>query len=158
MHSTFFTTLALCFSLLTTTLASPHTHDLTGAVLKVRQSTAPTDPCLDYSITATHAIIGANSSYRAAYFSLSNVGTIYDARMLDAAIAKLPSLTKNQELNSQCGNLTETKLVEAEGNFTKGIVGPFSGVQPLVLTSGPIVAVIVAATIVIFGSTWIFMP
>jgi hypothetical protein len=157
MHSSLFTTLALAFSLFSTALASPHAPDFGGAVLTVRQSTT-SDPCLDYSVTATHAIIGANSTYRAAYFSLSNVGTIYDAQMLDAAIAKLPSLTANANLNAQCGNMTEIKLTEAEGNFTQGIVGPFSGVQPLVLTAGLIVPVIVGAIIVVFGATWIFMP
>lgn len=157
MHSSLFATLALAFTLISTTLASPPTPDFGGAVLTVRQSTTP-DPCLEYSITATHAIIGANSTYRAAYFSLSSVGTIYDARMLDAAIAKLPSLTADVNLNAQCGNMTALKFTEAEGNFTQGIVGPFSGVQPLVLTAGLIVPVIVGAVIVVFGATWIFMP
>lgn len=156
MHSTLFTTLALCLSLFSLALASPN-QQVGGAVLTTRQSTAA-DPCLDYSVTATHAIIGKNGTYRAAYYSLSNVGTMYDARMLDAAIAKLPGLTADAALNTQCGNFTEIKLAEAEANFTMGIVGPFAGIQPLVLTSGPIVGVVVAACCAVFGATWMFMP
>ncbi|KAF2702790.1 hypothetical protein K504DRAFT_452140 [Pleomassaria siparia CBS 279.74] len=154
MHSTLLTTLALCLTLFNLSLAKTIN---TGAILTTRQTTGA-DPCLDYSITATHAIIGTNTTYRAAYYALSNVGTLYDARMLDAAIAKLPSLKTDVALNAQCGNQTEIKTAEAATNFTMGIVGPFSGVQPLVLNAGPIVVVVVALICGIFGATWMLMP
>lgn len=155
MHASLFSTLALCLTFFNLALASDSSAQ--GAVLTPRQAANP-NACLDYRTTAMHAIIGANTSYRSAYLSQSNVGTLYDFRMFDAAIAKLPSLTADRALNDRCRNQTEIVAAEAASNFTRGSVGPFENVPKVTITNGPIVAVLVTCCFTIFGLTWIFMP
>ncbi|KAF2645530.1 hypothetical protein P280DRAFT_390002 [Massarina eburnea CBS 473.64] len=132
-------------------------EEFPAAELVVRQATAP-DPCIDYSVTANMSVISANSSYRAAFMQKAPVGTLVSAKMLNDAQAKLPALTVNAELNSQCGNLTTLALTEAEKNFTNGIVGPFTTAEglPVGITAGPEVIVIVIACCTIMSSVWVF--
>ncbi|KAF2240962.1 hypothetical protein BU26DRAFT_185090 [Trematosphaeria pertusa] len=131
-----------------------------AAQLEVRQTTTTTtgaDPCLDYGMTANMSVVGANSSYRSVFLAKSNVGTIYNARMFSAAIAKLPALTANTALNNQCGNLTQVALTEAEKNLTQGIVAQFTTAGlPVGIKAGPEVVVIVAAICAIFSWVWVF--
>jgi len=101
--------------------------------------------------------IGANGTYRTVLLQKSNVGTIYNARMMDAAIKKLPALTADVTLNMACGNKTEIALVEAEKNFTQGIVAQFDVVGlPVGIKAGPIVVFVVGAVALIFSGVWIF--
>jgi hypothetical protein len=129
--------------------------------LAIRQTTtaaaAPATSCLEYSMTANMSVIGANSSYRSAFLQKSPVGTIINARMLNAAILKLPALTANAALNSQCGNLTEIAKTEAANNFSQGIVAQFTTAGlPVGIKAGPEVVIVVLATMSILSGVWIF--
>jgi hypothetical protein len=132
----------------------------TAANLSARQVSAtptPTELCLDYEWTANMSTIGANGSYRTVLLQKSNVGTIYNARMMDAAIRKLPALTADPMLNARCGNKTEIALAEAEKNFTMGIVAQFTTEGlPVGIYAGPEVVVIVGAVSIIFSLVWVF--
>lgn len=87
----------------------------------------------------------------------SNVGTIYNARMMDAAIAKLPRLTADQMLNTVCGNWTDIALREAEANFTRGVVAQFTTTGlPVGIKAGPEVIGIVVTICALFSVVWIF--
>jgi hypothetical protein len=122
-------------------------------------STGNSSPaCLEYAMTANLSTTGANSSYRAAFLIASPVGTLSNQRMLSAAQAKLPALTSNRSLNEMCGNLTTIAFVEAEKNFTKGIVAQFENVKPTGIRSGPEVLVIVGGIMLFFSGVWSFMP
>lgn len=128
--------------------------------IHVRQTTGSTaDPqCLDYSVTANLSTIGANSSYRAAFIQSSPQGTFQVAAVLNAAIAKLPALTKNATLNKACGNLTTVAFVEAEKNYTKGVVAQFTGIKPTTIEAGIEVAVIVAFVVFSICGVAMFAP
>jgi hypothetical protein len=132
----------------------------TAANLSARQVSAtptPAELCLDYEWTANMSTIGANGSYRTVLLQKSNVGTIYNARMMDAAIRKLPALTADPMLNARCGNKTEIALAEAEKNFTMGIVAQFTTEGlPVGIYAGPEVVVIVGAVSIIFSLVWVF--
>lgn len=95
--------------------------------LQFRQSTATATPvtCLDYSSIANLSTIGHNATMRAAYLQAAPDGTDHSVAILNDAELKLPALTKNVELNDQCGNLTTIALEEAANNFTKGIVAQY---------------------------------
>jgi hypothetical protein len=133
-----------------------------AAVLVERQTNPlPTtqvgDPCVDYSFTANMSTISANSSYRAAFMQKAPVGTMITARMLNAAQAKLPTLTADAALNQQCGNLTELALTEAANNFTKGIIAQFTTEGlPVGIKAGPEVLIIVGAICALFSFVWVF--
>ena len=120
------------------------------------QTNAP--QCLEYSRIANLSTIGANSSYRSIFLASSSVGSMYDAKMFSAAIAALPALTANQQLNSQCGNLTTVAVTEAATNLTKGVVAQFTGVKPGTIRAGPELLAIVGVVLVVFLGTWSFMP
>jgi hypothetical protein len=131
-----------------------------AAKLTLRQvSVTPsqTDLCLDYERTANMSTIGANSSYRTVLMQKLNVGTMFSARMMDAAISKLPPLTVNKDLNDKCGNWTQIALTEAERNFTMGIVAQFTTEGlPVGIKAGPEVAVIIGAICILFSVVWVF--
>lgn len=113
--------------------------------------------CLDYERTANMSTIGKNGSYRTVLLQKSNVGTIYNARMMDAAIAKLPALSADRLLNAACGNWTEIALVEAEKNFTQGIVAQFTTEGlPVGIRAGPLVIWVVGAVAMTFSLVWVF--
>jgi hypothetical protein len=162
MHSSsLFVILLSAFNL---ALAAPEFH-LPGAAklsttLEVRQVSATpsqADLCLDYERTANISTVGANSSYRTVVMQKANVGTIFSARMMDAAIKKLPALTADQTLNTACGNWTEIALTEAANNFTMGMVLQFDTAGlPVGIFAGPEVLVIVAAISIIMSVTWVF--
>jgi hypothetical protein len=158
MFSTFFTSLLLLLSTLNFALCS---SDLVqpAAVLTVRQASgipSQADLCLDYERTANLSTVGANSSYRTVLLQKSMTGTIANARMMDAAIAKLPKLTADSTLNQACGNKTEIALREAEKNFTMGIVAQFTTEGlPVGIRAGPELIAIVAFIVILFSFIWI---
>lgn len=131
-----------------------------AAKLDVRQVSAvpsQAEKCLDYEITANMSTVGANGTYRTVVMQKANVGTIYSARMMNAAIAKLPALTADQVLNDACGNWTEIALREAEANFTQGIVAQYTTEGlPVGIKAGPEVVIICAVITVIFSVVWVF--
>lgn len=156
MHSSILANIVLLLSVLGLVAAS----EMPAAKLEVRQ--VPAQPsmmemCLDYEITANMSTIGANSSYRTVFMQKAPVGTIITARMLNAAMAKLPALTADQMLNNACTNKTAIALQEAERNFTQGIVAQFTTEGlPVGIKAGPEVIVICAAICFIFSMTWVF--
>ena len=173
MHNSLLSTTFLFLSVLFTTAlaASPADKNLAIELLVRRQTT--TDPtagislastgntspaCLDYAATANLSTVASNSTYRSAFISKSPVGTLADQRMLNAAKLKLPALTQNATLNQECGNYTAIAKVEAEKNFTQGIVLQFSGYTPQGIKAGPEVVAIVMMVCIILCGTWIFMP
>jgi hypothetical protein len=156
MHSSLLANMILLLSILGFVTAS----QIPGAKLEVRQ--VPATPsqaelCIDYEWTANMSTIGANSSYRTVLLQKSNVGTIANARMMDAAIKKLPALTVDPMLNAACGNKTALALSEAEKNFTQGIVAQFTTAGlPVGIEAGPLVVINVAIICVIFSVVWVF--
>ncbi|KAF2736514.1 hypothetical protein EJ04DRAFT_511008 [Polyplosphaeria fusca] len=159
MHQSFFAKVLLLFTVF-------FTVGLAGPEMQVvrRQTGTPTDPtapqCMDYSATANLSTIASNSTYRAAYMLLSPLGSMPNAKVLDAAKLKLPAMTMDQTLNAQCGNLTTVALQGAETNLTNNIVGPFTGVDtlPQGIYAGPAVVFIVSAVVIWFCLIWGFMP
>lgn len=100
--------------------------------------------------------IGANGTYRTVLLQKSNTGTIYNARMMDAAIQKLPKLTADTVLNAACGNWTEIALREAERNFTLGRVAQFTTEGlPVGIKAGPEVLGVVGAIATLLSIVWI---
>jgi hypothetical protein len=160
MRLSFTNVLVLLLSTLfhTAVLAAP---DKDPAVIALRQTSNLADPrCFDYSRTANLSTIGANSTYRSAFLQASRVGTHINGVMLNAAIQKLPSLTRDPALNRACGNLTTIAFNEAERNFTQGIVAQFSGLvgNPQELKAGVEVIAVVTVVVVIFVAGWGMMP
>ncbi|KAH7394992.1 hypothetical protein DE146DRAFT_615381 [Phaeosphaeria sp. MPI-PUGE-AT-0046c] len=131
-----------------------------AAKLEARQvSSTPSQAelCIDYEWTANMSTIGTNGTYRTVLLQKSNVGTIYNARMMDAAMKKLPALTADPMLNAACGNKTALALAEAEKNFTMGIVAQFTTEGlPVGIYAGPEVVFIVGAISIIFSLVWVF--
>ncbi|KAL5115108.1 hypothetical protein ACEQ8H_007023 [Pleosporales sp. CAS-2024a] len=131
-----------------------------AAQLSARQVSAQPsmmELCLDYERTANMSVIGANSSYRTVFLQKAPVGTIITARMLDAAIKKLPPLTADELLNNACTNKTAIALQEAERNFTRGIVAQFTTAGlPVGIKAGPEVVVIVGGISILFSIVWVF--
>ena len=133
--------LALLFHLQTAVLALP--QDL-SSLLKIRADPPPPIPtaspsppsaftapeCLNYATIANLSVIGANSSYRAPFLQNSPQGTYTSAAILNNAIAQIPMLMMDVNLNNKCGNLTTVAKFFANDNFTKGIVAQFSGLPP----------------------------
>ncbi|KAF1836741.1 hypothetical protein BDW02DRAFT_492916 [Decorospora gaudefroyi] len=162
MHSSsLLANIFLLLSVFHLAVAAPEHQYLAGAAkLEVRQvSVLPSQAelCLDYERTANMSTVGANSSYRSVVMQKMNMGSIYIARMLDAAIAKLPTLTANETLNTACGNWTEIALTGAETNFTQGIVAQFTTEGlPVGIYAGPAVGVIVGAICILFSVVWVF--
>ncbi|CBX93659.1 hypothetical protein IAQ61_003548 [Plenodomus lingam] len=158
MYTSTFANLFVLLSVFQFVAAAPETH-YPAAKLEVRQVSATpsqADLCLDYERTANMSTIGANSSYRTILLQKSNVGTISNARMMDAAIKKLPALAADQTLNTVCGNWTEIALREAEANFTQGIVAQFTtdGMK-FETKSGAIVISVVGLVAAVLCATWI---
>jgi hypothetical protein len=156
MHSSILANIVLLLSILGFVAAS----EMPAAKLEARQVPAQLsmmEMCLDYEVTANMSTIGANSSYRTVFMQKAPVGTIITARMLNAAMAKLPALTADQMLNNACTNKTAIALQEAERNFTQGIVAQYTTEGlPVGIKAGPEVIFIVAAICVIFSMTWVF--
>jgi hypothetical protein len=154
MYSSILANILFLLTLLNLVAADP------AANLAVRQtSITPSQQqlCTDYEWTANMSTIGANGTYRTVLLQKSNVGTIYNARMMDAAIKKLPALTADVTLNMACGNKTQIALVEAEKNYTQGIVAQFDLVGlPVGIKAGPVVIFVVGAVSLIFSGVWIF--
>ena len=138
-----------------------------GAILVERQQPAappvipnPAALCYDYSRTANLSIIGSNSSYRSAFLQASPAGTRGNSNMLNDLVKKLPALTKDINLNRMCGNLTTIAKIEAERNYTMGVVAQFSG---LTGKPSPIKAdteLIILMFVILFGflGVTMFMP
>ncbi|KAH8897874.1 hypothetical protein GQ53DRAFT_452660 [Thozetella sp. PMI_491] len=111
-------------------------HAASAELIKIRQTTSTGTTsgvdnsamlnCNAYSTIANLSTISANSTYRAAFMRSSTDGTYKSVTMLNNAQAALPALKFNVALNQQCGNASEIALVEAENNFTKGIIGEFT--------------------------------
>ncbi|EAT78534.1 hypothetical protein HBI56_173370 [Parastagonospora nodorum] len=156
MHSSILANIVLLLSILGFVAAS----EMPAAKLEARQVPAQLsmmEMCLDYEVTANMSTIGANSSYRTVFMQKAPVGTIITARMLNAAMAKLPALTADQMLNNACTNKTAIALQEAERNFTQGIVAQYTTEGlPVGIKAGPEVILICAAICVIFSMTWVF--
>jgi hypothetical protein len=159
MHSSLVANILLLLSILGFVAAAPEPN-FPAAELEVRQtSVTPSQDqvCFDYQWTANMSTIGANGTYRTVLLQKSNVGTIYNARMMDAAIKKLPALTANKDLNDNCGNWTAIALAEAEKNFTQGIVAQFTTEGlPVGIKAGPEVVLVVGAVSIVFSLVWIF--
>jgi hypothetical protein len=163
MHS--LSLLTLLLSTIHLALSAPEIH-LAGGIaklsttLEVRQVSATpsqADLCLDYERTANISTVGANGSYRTVVMQKANVGTLTSARMMDAAIRKLPALTADQTLNSECGNWTEIALVEAEKNFTMGMVLQFTTEGlPVGIVNGLPIIFVCAAICVLMSVVWVF--
>jgi hypothetical protein len=154
-----FASLLVLLSVFQLAVAAPGEYP--AVELVVRQSTTaattPATSCAEYSTIANMSVIGSNSSYRAAFLQKSPVGTIPNARMLNAAMAKLPALTADPTLNSQCGNLTTVATTEAANNFTAGIVAQFTTAGlPVGIKAGPEVIITVLSCCVILSGVWIF--
>jgi len=165
MHSSLLTNIFIALSVFHLVAAGPNPvpvlpGGLLNTKLEVRQVSATpsqADLCLDYERTANMSTVGANGSYRTVVMQKANVGTLTSARMMDAAIAKLPALTADADLNSRCGNWTEIALVEAEKNFTQGIVAQFTTEGlPVGILAGPEVLVIVGVIATLFSIVWVF--
>jgi len=154
MHSSLIANILFVLSILGFAAASADAAP--AAHLEVRQTTLQTT-CDDYAWTANMSTIGANGTYRTVLLQKSNVGTIYNARMMDAAIKKLPPMTADEELNQRCTNFTERALVEAEKNYTMNIVAQYSTEGlPVGIVAGPLVIFIVGACSIIFSVVWVF--
>jgi GH25 family lysozyme M1 (1,4-beta-N-acetylmuramidase) len=155
MHATLFANIVVLLSLLG--FVAAHQPAAKFEVRQVPATPSQTELCLDYEWTANMSTISANGSYRTVLLQKSNVGTIYNARMMDAAQKKLPTLTADPVLNAACGNKTEIALREAEKNFTMGIVAQFTTEGlPVGIESGPLVIINVAIICVIFSVVWVF--
>jgi hypothetical protein len=158
MHSSLLANLLVALAFLG--LVAATAADIPGSTLEVRQ--VPATPsqaelCRDYEWTANMSTIGANSSYRTVLLQKSNVGTIYNTHMMDAAIKKLPVLTADPMLNAACGNKTELALTEAANNFTQGIVAQFTTEGlPVGIYAGPMVIVVCALICTLFSTVWVF--
>ncbi|KAF1846817.1 uncharacterized protein K460DRAFT_367570 [Cucurbitaria berberidis CBS 394.84] len=161
MHSSLIANILLLLSVFHLASASPEqTYPAGAAKLEARQVSAipsQAELCLDYERTANMSTIGANGSYRTVLMQKSNVGTIFNARMMDAAIKKLPKLTADQTLNTVCGNWTEIALREAATNFTQGIVAQFTTEGlPVGIKAGPEVIAVVSVVCIVFSVVWVF--
>ena len=162
MLSTMFTNVLLLLSFLHLAAAVPGPRPSIAqeqSKVQVRQVSAQpsqADLCLDYERTANMSTIGANGTYRTVLLQKSNVGTIYNARMMDAAIKKLPALTADTTLNTACGNWTEIALREAATNFTMGIVAQFTTEGlPVGILAGPLVLVMCGSIVTLFSIVWV---
>lgn len=165
MYNSLFTPLLLLLSIFQLAAASPSAKNVAvpgrlNTELEVRQvSATPSqqDLCLDYERTANMSTVGANGSYRTVVMQKANVGTLTSARMMDAAIAKLPPLTADKTLNDRCGNWTEIALAGAEKNFTMGVVAQFTTEGlPVGIYAGPEVLIIVGVISLLMSVVWIF--
>lgn len=159
MLSTLLTNILLLLSFFHLSAAVPSAIPSIAPV-QVRQASAvpsQAELCLDYERTANMSTIGANGTYRTVLLQKSSTGTIYNARMMDAAIAKLPKLTADTILNMACGNWTEIALREAERNFTLGVVAQFTTEGlPVGILAGPMLLGICATISTLFSLVWVF--
>ena len=158
MSSTLLTTILLFLSLLHLSAAvlGPKPSIAQVQVRQVSATPSQADLCLDYERTANMSTIGANGTYRTVLLQKSSTGTIYNARMMDAAIAKLPKLTADTLLNTACGNWTEIALREAERNFTLRVVAQFTTEGlPVGIRAGPMVLGVCGAIAALFSVVWI---
>ncbi|KAF2129412.1 hypothetical protein P153DRAFT_366804 [Dothidotthia symphoricarpi CBS 119687] len=158
MYSKLLANLLLFLSIFRFTLAtSEQTYDHSTINLAARQISTNAETCLDYEVTANRSTIGANSTYRSAFLQKSSTGTMYNARMLDAASKKLPALTANKELNDQCGNWTKIAFEGAQVNFTNGIVAQFSTEGlPVGIKAGPELIGIIGGIATLMSVVWVF--
>jgi len=158
MLSTLFTNILLLLSILHLSAAVPGPKP---SLAQVQARQVPVTPsqaelCLDYERTANMSTIGANGTYRTVLLQKSSTGTIYNARMMDAAIAKLPKLTADTILNTACGNWTAIALREAERNFTLGVVAQFTTEGlPVGIKAGPEVLGVVGAIATLLSIVWV---
>ncbi|KAF1927874.1 uncharacterized protein M421DRAFT_421068 [Didymella exigua CBS 183.55] len=162
MLSSLFTSILLFLSLLHLSAAVPGPKPSVAqeqSQVEVRQVSATpsqADLCLDYERTANMSTIGANGTYRTVLLQKSSTGTIYNARMMDAAIRKLPVLTADKTLNTACGNWTEIALREAEKNFTMGVVAQFTTEGlPVGILAGPMVLAVCGSIALLFSIVWV---
>lgn len=150
---------------------------LAEPVLEVRQAAAPlpviegpgntnSPACFQYSLTANYSTIAANSTYRSTYLQLSPLGSIPVQRMLNSHMAKLPAMTIDEALNTECGNWTTIAFIEGLTNFSsKAIngVGGLTGLDKLgnpqsIVRAGPELLAIMAVILLLFHGVWCFMP
>lgn len=108
--------------------------------------------CSQYSMIANLSVIGANSTYRAAFLESSPQGTLGNAALLNKAIAQNTALALDPALNQACGNSTAIAITEAANNFTRNVVAQFTFVgNPSAVTVGPIIAVVTGLAIFSFS-------
>lgn len=101
---------------------------------------------------ANLSVIGANSTYRAAFLESSPQGTLGNAALLNKAIADNTNLALDTALNQACGNSTAIAITEAANNFTRNIVAQFTFVgNPSAVTVGPIIAVVTILALLSFS-------
>lgn len=94
----------------------------TASTITLRQTTTTSTNCTTYARTANLTVISNNSTFRAAFLQSVPMGVSYAATILDEATLQLPALQFDEQLNSQCGNLTTVAFTEAASNFSKGTV------------------------------------
>lgn len=107
----------------------------TASTITLRQTTTtPSTNCTTYARTANLTIISNNSTFRAAFLQSVPMGVSYAATILDEATLQLPALQFDNELNSQCGNLTTVAFTEAARNFSQGTVLGLDIIPPVGVT------------------------
>ncbi|RVX73191.1 hypothetical protein B0A52_02318 [Exophiala mesophila] len=134
--------------LLLSILTSFTTATYTAFGFLIRRQQIDPQRCEDYSRTANFSTIGSNATYRAAYLDASPEGSDPARAPLDSAMARLPTLQFDVDLNAQCGNLTEVAFEGAETNFTQGIVLQFRVGSAPRIGPGAMGLAVVAATLV----------
>lgn len=102
-------------------------------------ATSPSPDCAAYTLTASLATVGSNSTYRTSYLQLSPLGTLTNQKKFSAAMLALPALTADRGLNSACGNQTEQAAAEVAARFLEGRVLELDGVNGLDSPPGKIV-------------------
>lgn len=124
--------------------------------IEIRQSAGTllnqVQACTQYSRVANLSVIGANSTYRAAFLESSPDGTLGNAALLNKAILDNVNLALDPALNQACGNSTAIAITEAANNFTKNVVAQFTFVgNPSAIIVGPIIAVVSGLALLVFG-------
>ncbi|KAM0282144.1 hypothetical protein ACHAQH_003184 [Verticillium albo-atrum] len=149
--------LALCLSHAVSAGRIP--GDASDSAIVARQDLAPGGPqCLEYSRTANFSTIGSNITLRSAFIQAAPVGTHASLNFLAAMVVALPPMTANVALNDACGNLTTIAAVEAQRNFSQGIVAGFTTSLTADATeSGWPVIFCMFAIVTIMGIPWLFM-
>ncbi|KIY00534.1 uncharacterized protein Z520_03197 [Fonsecaea multimorphosa CBS 102226] len=140
----FSTITCLLFVLITIASAVPSPLSL----LSPRQQQSNQPICSEYSTIANLSIVGANSTYRAAYLKASPQGYDPASAPLDSAIPKLPSFQFNASINAECGNLTEVAIKGAATNFTQGQVLQFNINSAVQMRAGSLGMAVIMAIVV----------
>ncbi|KAI0126116.1 hypothetical protein BJ170DRAFT_460387 [Xylariales sp. AK1849] len=160
MFFSVYTSLALILSIFCTSIAAADV-DVVQA-LAPRQSpnanqadAATAAVCSNYAIVANRSTIALNSTYRAAFLRSAPLGTDAASSILDTQKPKLMALMMDQQLNAQCGNLSEVATAGAALNFTNGIVSEFPILDAAgVGVTGLHVPLVVIGIVLLMGGTF----